>query len=441
MGGVIIGHEMGRALGRPAMFVERPQGTFELRRGFRLEPGAAGAAGRGCGHHRPVLARSDRGDRGRGRQGHRRRLRRRPVGRQRRPWRALHAADPHRRSGLCRRTRCRRSWPRSRRSSRGAAPQRDPAAAPRRQHRPCRDHPERARRRSSRSGARRADRRCGRRRRHHRPPARRPPPHHRRRYRPADGRDRPAAEPGNGGDRGDAGDRARATGRTPPASSPKSARSAPPRAGSTPPGSTIICAYYVDRLGSASIRVSLFIEPDERQVEAALRLGAPVVELHTGRYAHVEGEERATELKRIADCAALAVKNGIEPHAGHGLTFDNVVPVAAIPQLAELNIGHFLIGEAIFTGLDDKRPPDARADGRARADDRRPRLRPVQHPADREIARALRRPLPQPRLHRPRARQGGVAAAHRAPARSPSASPPRKPSPRRSAPASSAACS
>ena len=62
--------------------------------------------------------------------------------------------------------------------------------------------------------------------------------------------------------------------------------------------------------------------------------------------------ERATELKRIADCAALAVKNGIEPHAGHGLTFDNVVPVAAIPQLAELNIGHFLIGEAIFTGLD-----------------------------------------------------------------------------------------
>jgi pyridoxine 5-phosphate synthase len=111
-------------------------------------------------------------------------------------------------------------------------------------------------------------------------------------------------------------------------------------------------AYYVDRLGSANIRVSLFIEPDERQVEAALRLGAPVVELHTGRYAHVEGDARSTELKRIADCAALAVKNGIEPHAGHGLTFDNVVPVAAIPQLAELNIGHFLIGEAIFTGLE-----------------------------------------------------------------------------------------
>ena len=112
-------------------------------------------------------------------------------------------------------------------------------------------------------------------------------------------------------------------------------------------------AFYVDKLGAANIRVSLFIEPSVEQVEAALRLGAPVVELHTGRYAHVEGEERATELRRIADCAALAVKNGIEPHAGHGLTFDNVVAVAAIPQLAELNIGHFLVGEAIFTGLED----------------------------------------------------------------------------------------
>jgi pyridoxine 5-phosphate synthase len=111
-------------------------------------------------------------------------------------------------------------------------------------------------------------------------------------------------------------------------------------------------AYYVDKLGAANIRVSLFIEPDPVQIEAAIRLGAPVVEFHTGRYAHVEGEERATELRRIADAAALAIKNGIEPHAGHGLTFDNVAPIAAIPQLAELNIGHFLVGEAIFTGLE-----------------------------------------------------------------------------------------
>jgi pyridoxine 5-phosphate synthase len=111
-------------------------------------------------------------------------------------------------------------------------------------------------------------------------------------------------------------------------------------------------AYFVDKLGAANIRVSLFIEPDPAQILAAARLGAPVVEFHTGLYAHVEGEARTAELRRIADGAALAVKNGIEPHAGHGLTFDNVQPVAAIPQLAELNIGHFLIGEAIFTGLD-----------------------------------------------------------------------------------------
>ncbi|HTU09528.1 MAG TPA: pyridoxine 5'-phosphate synthase [Allosphingosinicella sp.] len=108
----------------------------------------------------------------------------------------------------------------------------------------------------------------------------------------------------------------------------------------------------ISRLGDAGIRVSLFIEPDPRQIEAAMLLGAPVVEFHTGRYAHLDGEARAEELRRIADAAALAVKNGIEPHAGHGLTYDNVQPIAAIPQIAELNIGHFLIGEAIFTGLD-----------------------------------------------------------------------------------------
>jgi pyridoxine 5-phosphate synthase len=108
---------------------------------------------------------------------------------------------------------------------------------------------------------------------------------------------------------------------------------------------------FVARLAGANIRVSLFIEPDPRQVEAAIRLKVPVVEFHTGRYAHLDGEERAIELRRIADAAALAAKNGIEPHAGHGLNFDNVIPIAAIPQLRELNIGHFLIGEAIFTGL------------------------------------------------------------------------------------------
>ena len=109
---------------------------------------------------------------------------------------------------------------------------------------------------------------------------------------------------------------------------------------------------FVERLQAAGIRTSLFIEPSAAQVDAALRLGAPVIEFHTGRFAHQAGEDAVAELKRIADMAALAAKNGIEPHAGHGLTFDNVAPIAAIPQLAELNIGPFLIGEAIFIGLE-----------------------------------------------------------------------------------------
>jgi pyridoxine 5-phosphate synthase len=105
------------------------------------------------------------------------------------------------------------------------------------------------------------------------------------------------------------------------------------------------------RLREAGIRVSLFIEPDAAQIDAAIRLGAPVVELHTGRYAELAGEARSIELRRLSDAAALAAKNGIEVHAGHGLTFDNVGPIAAIPQVRELNIGHFLVGEALFVGL------------------------------------------------------------------------------------------
>ncbi len=116
-------------------------------------------------------------------------------------------------------------------------------------------------------------------------------------------------------------------------------------------------APIVGQLLDAGIRVSLFIEPDARQIEAGMRLRAPVVEFHTGRYAHLFLEQDAAgveaELKRVADAAALAAKNGIEPHAGHGLTFENVQPIAAIPQLAELNIGHYLVGEAIFIGLDE----------------------------------------------------------------------------------------
>jgi pyridoxine 5-phosphate synthase len=112
-----------------------------------------------------------------------------------------------------------------------------------------------------------------------------------------------------------------------------------------------LLAPMVARLRDNGSRVSLFIEPEARQIDAAIRLGAPVVELHTGRYAELSGDDLAVELKRLSDVAALAARNGIEPHAGHGLTFDNVVPIAAIPQVMELNIGHFLIGEAIFDGL------------------------------------------------------------------------------------------
>ncbi|CCG43111.1 pyridoxine 5'-phosphate synthase [Magnetospirillum molischianum] len=103
----------------------------------------------------------------------------------------------------------------------------------------------------------------------------------------------------------------------------------------------------------AGIRVSLFVEPDPRQLDAARDLRAPVVELHTGAYCDVEdGTARSVELARIIAAAAHAEAIGLECHAGHGLSFDTVSPIAAIPSIVELNIGHFLIGESIFTGLD-----------------------------------------------------------------------------------------
>jgi pyridoxine 5-phosphate synthase len=108
----------------------------------------------------------------------------------------------------------------------------------------------------------------------------------------------------------------------------------------------------VRALGQTGIRVSLFVEPDRSQLDAAVALGAPVVELHTGSYANLDGAAREAELGRLRDAAAYCDEIGLECHAGHGLTFDNVGPVAAIPEVAELNIGHFLIGEAIFGGLD-----------------------------------------------------------------------------------------
>ena len=111
-------------------------------------------------------------------------------------------------------------------------------------------------------------------------------------------------------------------------------------------------ARFVRDMGAASIRVSLFIEPDPAQVEAAQRLGAPVIELHTGAYCGaLAGPNRQRHLERIQAAAVRADALGLECHAGHGLSFDTVGPIAAIPTLKELNIGHFLIGEAIFSGL------------------------------------------------------------------------------------------
>ena len=114
-------------------------------------------------------------------------------------------------------------------------------------------------------------------------------------------------------------------------------------------------ADYIAPLREAGCRVSIFIGADAAQIDAAARIGAAVVELHTGAYcdAHAEGRiaARASELAALTDMATYAHSLGLEVHAGHGLTFDTVAPIAALPEVIELNIGHFLIGEAVFMGL------------------------------------------------------------------------------------------
>ena len=116
-------------------------------------------------------------------------------------------------------------------------------------------------------------------------------------------------------------------------------------------GQQALIAEACTRLRTAGIRVALFIDPDLAQVDAAARSGAPVVELHTGSYSEARGPERARELGRLRAAARHAAVGGLIAHAGHGLDFYNVQPVAAIPELAELNIGHAIIARAIMTGL------------------------------------------------------------------------------------------
>ena len=127
-------------------------------------------------------------------------------------------------------------------------------------------------------------------------------------------------------------------------------------------------ARFVRDLVGAKIRVSLFVDPDPRQLDAARALGAPVVELHTGAYCEAEGDAREHELQRIVKAAAHAEALGLECHAGHGLSYETVGAVAAIPTIVELNIGHFLIGEAIFSGLDSAIKRMRAAMDKARAD-------------------------------------------------------------------------
>ena len=104
-------------------------------------------------------------------------------------------------------------------------------------------------------------------------------------------------------------------------------------------------------LAEAGIRVALFIDPDSVQIEAAARIGAPVIELHTGRYCEATGAQAAVELDRLQQASAFAVDAGLEVHAGHGLNGDNVAPVAAIPGIVELNIGHSIVARAVFIGF------------------------------------------------------------------------------------------
>jgi pyridoxine 5-phosphate synthase len=110
-------------------------------------------------------------------------------------------------------------------------------------------------------------------------------------------------------------------------------------------------ARACSELGDAGIRVSLFIDPDREQLDAAVSAGAPVVELHTGRYAETEADEQAAELERLVDAARYGREKGLVINAGHGLHYQNVKPIARIPEIVELNIGHAIIARAVFDGL------------------------------------------------------------------------------------------
>jgi pyridoxine 5-phosphate synthase len=169
---------------------------------------------------------------------------------------------------------------------------------------------------------------------------------------------------------------------------------------------------FVAELARAGIRVSMFIEPSPEALKAARTRKAPVVELHTGRLVRRgwrgDSAKADHEFGRLRVAAAETAALGLECHAGHGLDYETARLIAALPQIVELNIGHFLIGEAIFVGLAEavKAMPMAMAEGRDRRaprGDHRHRQRPLRHPAHREDAGALRRAFHRPLLHPDRA--------------------------------------
>jgi len=184
----------------------------------------------------------------------------------------------------------------------------------------------------------------------------------------------------------------------------------------------------VSTLVEAGVRVSMFIEPDRRQLDASKALGAPVVELHTGAYANAAGQEREAMLARIREAATYGASIGLEIHAGHGITYDNVGAIAALPEIRELNIGHFLIGEAIFVGLISSIQKMRRLMDEARSRFSAWAATSSTYAVSKRPSSGMARvssPASSPRSSGP-----NPSAGRRAPHPTPSVSPPRRPAPR-----------
>ena len=281
----------------------------------------------------------------------------------------------------------------------------------------------------SRSPARGDDRGRSRRRQHHRASARRSAAYHRRRYRAARGEPDGTAQHGDGGDAARCSRSRSRRSRMPAASCRRSAPSAPPKAGSKSLASITCSRRSSRRLGDAGIQVSLFIAPDLRPDRGGGTTSARhAIEIHVGPWCEALSEGREREARgRVAAHRRMRARAahglGLEVHAGHGLDYATAATISAIPEIVELNIGHFLVGEAVFVGLGESvrrmRASDGSGAGELaakrhggndewrRRDDPRPRQRHHRHPPRRAHHRALRRALSVPRVHRYRAAEVG----------------------------------